>query len=93
MFHKAFVKLYDKHFPRREVELEYDNQKLWITSALKESIRRKNNLYYQYRKIKSCYYECQYKSYRNKFKKILKCAEKKHYAELVESNKSNLKKT
>ena len=93
VFHKAFVRLYDKHFPGRKVELKYNNRKPWLTSALKESIRRKNNLYYQYRKIKSCYYEGQYKSYRNKLTKLLKCAEKKHYAELLESNKSNLKKT
>ena len=66
---EAFVRLYDKHFPRRKGELKYNNRKPWLTSALKESIRRKNNLYYQYRKIKSRYYEFQYKSYRNKLTK------------------------
>ena len=92
IFHATFTRLYDKHFPKRKVELKYNNRKPWLTTGLKESIRIKNKLYHQYGKIKSCHSECQYKQYRNKLTNLLKCAEKKHYAELLESNKSNLNK-
>ena len=53
----------------------------------------KNKLYKKYLKIKSSYNECKYKTYRNHLTRVLKCAEKKHYADLVEAIKSNLKKT
>ena len=46
-----------------------------------------------YLKIKSVQNELTYKSYRNKLHHILKVAEKKYYADLLEANKSNLKKT
>ena len=42
--------------------------------------------------MKSSYNECKYKTYRNHLTRVLKWAEKKHYAELLEANKSNLKK-
>ena len=47
----------------------------------------------KYIKIKSAYYECKYKMYRNRLTRLTKVAERKHYADLLESNKSNLKKT
>ena len=34
-----------------------------------------------------------YKSYKNKLNHILKCAEKKYYSDLLDSNKDNIKKT
>ena len=37
--------------------------------------------------------EMQYKNYRNKLNHILKIAEKKHYTDLLNNKKSNLKKT
>ena len=40
----------------------------------------------------SSYDECQYKMNRNKLNYLLKCAEKQYIADLLESNKSNLKK-
>ena len=53
----------------------------------------KNKLYRKLITIGSSYYECQYKMYRNKLNSLLKCAEKQYIADLLESNKSNLKKT
>ena len=44
-------------------------------------------------KIGSSHYECKYRWYRNKLNSLLKYAERQHFAELLESNKSNLKKT
>lgn len=93
LFHSIYLKLFDKHFPKGKIEFKYNNRKPWLTSAIKESIRIKNKLYWRYKKINSCYNECQYKLYRNKLTKLIKHAEKKHYEALLEANKSNLKKT
>ena len=44
-------------------------------------------------KINSVANEIKYKTYRNKLNHILKCAERKHYSDLVNDNKSNVKRT
>ena len=93
LFYSRFIKLFDKHFPRKKIKLQYNTRRPWLTPALKQSIRIKNKLYRKLITIGSSYYECQYKMYRNKLNSLLKCAEKQYIADLLESNKSNLKKT
>ena len=93
MFHSTFTKLFNQHFPKRKIKIKYNNRKPWLTDGLKKSIRIKNKLYMKYIKIKSAYYECTYKMYRNRLTRLIKIAERKYYADLLESNKSNLKKT
>ena len=93
MFHSTFTKLFNQHFPKRKIRVKYNNRKPWLTDGLKKSIRIKNKLYMKYVKIKSTYYECKYKMYRNRLTRLTKVADRKHYADLLESNKSNLKKT
>ena len=44
-------------------------------------------------KINSVANEIKYKTYRNKLNHILKCAERKHYSDLLNDNKSNVKRT
>ena len=92
LFYSRFIKLFDKHFPGKKIKLQYNTRKPWLTPALKQSIRIKNKLYRKLITIGSSYYECQYKTYRNKLNSLLKCAEKQYIADLLESNKSNLKK-
>ena len=92
-FYSRFTKLFDKHFPKRKIKYRYNTRKPWLTPALKESIRTKNKLYRKFMKIGSSHYECKYRRYRNKLNSLLKHAERPHFADLLESNKSNLKKT
>ena len=92
-FYSKFVNLYNKHFQKRRVCTRYNNTKPWLTDCLKQSIHKKNKLYKMHLKIKSVQNDLTYKSYRNKLHHILKFAEKKYYADLLEANKSNLKKT
>ena len=61
--------------------------------GLKKSIRIKNKLHMKYIKIKSAYYECKHKMYHNRLTRLIEIAEEKYYADLLESNKSNFKKT
>ena len=42
-FYSRFIKLFDKHFPKRTIKCRYNTRKPWLTPALKESIRIKNN--------------------------------------------------
>ena len=93
MFHSRYVDLVDKHFPKRKIKSTYSNRNPWLTSALKQSIRKKNRLYAKFKRIQCSYNECHYKIYRNQHSSLLKYAEKTYYADLLKSNKSNLKKT
>ena len=52
----------------------------------------KNKVYMKYLKVKSSYNKCKYKTYRNHVTRMMKCTETKHYADLLEANKSNRKK-
>ena len=92
-FHQKLMGLYDKNFPKRKIKLRYNNRKPWLSEGLRYSIKQKNKLYYKSIKCKTAYNEIMYTTYRNKLKHILLKAEKDHYASLLESYKSNMKKT
>ena len=91
-FHQKLLGLYDKNSPKRKIKLRYNNRKLWLSEGLRYSIKQKNKLYYKSIKCKTAYNEIMYTTYRNKLKHILLKAEKDHYASLLESYKSNMKK-
>ena len=44
-------------------------------------------------KINSVANEIKYKTYLNKLNHILKCAERKHFSDLLNDNKNNVKRT
>ena len=92
-FHSVLTTVYTKHFPKITVLSKYNNHKPWLTQGLKNSIKIKNKLYVRYIKRNTAQNEMQYKYYRNKLNHILKIAEQKHYTDLLNNNKSNLKKT
>ena len=92
-FHSTFLKLYDKHFPKRKITEKYNNRKPWLSEGLKQSIRNKNKLYIHMLKMRTASNEIKYKRYRNKLTHVLKCAERKYYADILEKNRSNLKQT
>ena len=92
-FHQKLLNLYDKNFPKRKIKLRYNNRKPWLSEGLRYSIKQKNRLYYKSIKCKTAYNEILYTRYRNKLKHILQKAEKDHYACLLESYKSNMRKT
>ena len=92
-FHETICKLYDKHFPKRRIKINYSHRKPWLTDGLRQAIKTKNKLYRKNLKVKSCYNEMKYKTYRNKLRHILLKQEKNYYAELLQANRSNMKKT
>ena len=93
IFHKKLCELHDKHFPIVRLKKKYNNRKPWLSTGLRNSIRRKNKLYRKYRKITSVKNENIYKEYRNKLNYCMRNAEKQYFFELLEKYKSNMKKS
>ena len=93
IFQKIIIMHYEEAFPLTQVKVGYHNRKPWLTIALKNSIKNKNKLYFMYRKSPSCENEIKYKKYRNKLNSLIRIAERKHYHQLLENNKNNIKKS
>ena len=92
-FHGKYIELYNRHFPKIRAKLRYNNRKPWLSEGIRISIKKKNKLYLKYHRTKTAANEVAYKYYRNKLNNVLKIAERKHYADIIEQNKSNLRKT
>ena len=58
-----------------------------------KQLKKKNKLFLKYRKTNSVQNETNDKIYRNKLNHLLKISEKKHFQELLNSSKDNIKKT
>ena len=94
LFHNKFTAAYDKHFPLKTIKAtEYNSRLPWLTDALKESIAKKNKFYYKQKRTDDPSDIRTYKRYKNMLTKILKSAERKHYSNLLEEHKNDLKKS
>ena len=92
LFHNKVKEIHDKCFPVQTISKTYNTRKPWLTDSLRDAIKKKNKLYYLSKKIKCLRNEINYKEYRNKLKKVLKAAEKKHHCDILIQNKTNSKK-
>ena len=92
LFHKKLIDLHDSHFPEKSITKRYYTRKPWLTSCLRDAIRKKNKLYYKSVKIKCMRTRKEYELYRNQLRKLLRVAEKKHYADRISENKHNSKR-
>ena len=91
-FHTIFSKLYDETFPLKVFKPSYKNRKPWLSKGLLTSIGIKNKLYLRQSRSPTDDNVGKYKAYKTKLKSLLKKAERAHYNELIEQNKSNTKK-
>ena len=92
-FHKIISEKDNKCFPIRKINKRYFNNKPWLTPALKESIKTKNKLYINRHKRIDHNEKCEkYKAYRNKLNHLLRSAERKHYQDLLNEHRCNIKK-
>ena len=90
--------LHNKHFP--PVRLKIKNNgifKPWISHAIKNSIKKKTNLYKKYIKeflpgLKKILLD-KYKIYKNKLTIIIRAAEKNYYQNKLNNVKENMSKT
>ena len=93
-FNLLISDLHDKYFPSVKLKLKpNDRFKPWITSTLRNSIKKKNLLYKNYIKNKSKSLLDKYKKYKNKLIQIIRTAEKNYYAAKLLEVQDNLPKT
>ena len=92
-FMQIFKSIYNESFPVMKTKRKYRNRLPWLTTGLKESIKRKNKLYRISLKHPTSYNNTVYREYRNRLKTLLKIEEKNYYQSLIVANKHNLKKT
>ena len=87
--------LHNKYFPIVRIKLKTNTVfKPWITHAIKNSVKKKNNLYKIYIREKSsdlrnAKFE-KYKKYKNKLTKIIRASEKQYYQKKLLDVKDNI---
>ena len=93
LFHGKLLTLLNKYFPKIRIKKKYNNRKPWLTDGMRKSIKHKNKLYYNYRKIKSVHNEVLYKSYKYHLQKLLQAAEKQYYHGLFVQYRNDMNKS
>ena len=74
-FMNIFKSIYNESFPVMKTKRKYRNRLPWLTSGLKESIRRKNKLFRISLKHPTSYNNTLYREYKNMLKNLLKIEE------------------
>ena len=92
-FHEKIKLCYNECFPLKRIKRNYSNRIPWLTDDLKAAIKIKNKLYVKSKKHDTAFNKMQYSSYKSDLDKSLRLREKEYYNKLIESNKSNMKKT
>ena len=92
-FYTKFVYCYNQSFPLKDWCVNYRTRKSWLSSGMKESIKRKNKLYVKSIKFPSLQNIRVYKIYRNKLNSVLRKAERDHYEILLKGCQNNLSKS
>ena len=92
-FHEISSSNFSACFPYPKMANEYCRNKPWLSTALNESIKRKNQLHAHSKKCEDPVLQCYYKKNRNKLNQLIKTAERKHYHDLLIEQKSSIKKS
>ena len=61
LFHNQLMVLHNKHFPKVRIKKGYSNRKPWLSEALRDCIKKKNKMYYVFKKVSSVKNETSYK--------------------------------
>ena len=93
LFHNILTNIYDEAFPQKVLKLGYTNKQCWLSEALQNAIKMKNNLYMKLKKHPIEENQIKYKQYKCTLNKSLKLAERKYYEEIFRDNKENLSKS
>ena len=80
-FYSTLSEFIDIHIPLKQLSKKDSKLKTkpWITSAIRTSIKIKNNLYKKFLKTKSSYYQTKFKVYRNKLNHLIKISKRVYY--------------
>ena len=89
-FYTHLYNVYNTSFPLVRQSRKRSKDKEWITSALKNSIKHKNNLYKIQLKKPTVHNISKYKTYRNLLNVVLKQAEILYYNELFQNRQNSI---
>ena len=80
-FYSKISEFIDIHIPLKQLSKKESQLKTkpWITSAIRTSVKRKNNLYKNFFKTKSSYYQIKFRVYRNKLNHLIKISKRNYY--------------
>ena len=89
LFHSKLIDAHHRCFPGKSFTRTYHIRKPWLTSCLRDAIRKKHKLYYKSIKIKCIRTKKMYEDYRNQLRKLMRAAEKKYHTDQILENKQN----
>ena len=93
LFHSKSIDAHHRCFPEKSFTRTYHKRKPWLTSRLRDAIKKKNKSYYKSIKIKCIRTKKVYEDYRNQLRKLVRAAEKKYFTDQILENKQNFKKS
>ena len=93
LFYDKMKYHFDKSFPLKRMRKGYKNKLPWLTDDLRKSIKYKNKLYVKSIKHDTAFNKMHYHDFKSSLQQQLKNREKEYYNDLVEKNKSNMRKT
>ena len=93
-FYSKISEVIDIHIPLKQLSKKESKLKTksWITSAIRTSIKIKNNLYKRFLKTKSSYYQTKFKVYRNKLNHLIKISKRMYYNDYFSIHLNNGKR-
>ena len=91
IFYKEFQIAYNKTFPFVKLSRKRANDKPWISTALKNSIKQKHKLYQRFLFDQTPHNEMFYKANRNKLKALIRKSEINYYQNIFSDRENNIK--
>ena len=92
-FYDFFLENFENIFPEKSIEIKYKNRHSWIPNSLLKSIKTNHVLYKLSITKPTKINQATYKNYDNKLNSIKRKAERDHYSNQLEINKSDMKKS
>ena len=90
-FYHNLTKAYNKSFPIVKLSRKRANDKPWITSGLKTSIKKKHLLYKKYLQNRSDENRLEYTTYNNDLRTIIRKTEIKYYKRVFNEKENGIK--
>ena len=90
-FYHNLTKAYNKSFPIVKLSRKRANDKPWVTSGLKTSIKKKHLLYKKYLQNRSDENKLEYSTYNNNLRTIIREAEIRYYKRVFSEKENGIK--
>ena len=91
IFYKEFQKACNKAFSFVKLSRNRANDKPWISTALKNSIKQKHKLYQKFLLDQTPHNDMLYKAYKNKLNALIRKSEINYYQNIFSDRENNIK--